>query len=272
MQCLEAERAKRNDSFAPRRQQMSRGPKALAAGAVQEDESNFERLVEDHLPLVRSIVERMRRKLPSTIEADDLHSIGLSGLVEAAHRYQPSGEGSFAGYATPRIQGAILDELRRMDSMSRGNRAKAKRLGSAMNKVRLEQGTNYSQEALCAEMNLSAEEVAALMEDVKPVKIISLDWADSESDFEEESLHELIADDCSISALDALERKEMIVLLAERMAQLPDLQKKVLAMYYYENMQLAEIAEIFALTESRICQIRGQAVEALRKYLTRLLG
>ena len=69
-----------------------------------------------------------------------------------------------------------------------------------------------------------------------------------------------------------LQRKELILLLAERMAQLPDLQKKVLAMYYYENMQLAQIAEVFGLTESRICQIRGQAVEGLRKYLTRLLG
>jgi RNA polymerase sigma factor FliA len=273
MQCLEREGSNLKESSQPRRARKAvRSEGAAGSVAVRNAESSFQRLVQDHLPLVRSIVERMRRKLPGTLEAEELHSIGLSGLVEAAHRYQPTAEGSFAGYAAPRIQGAILDELRRMDSMSRGNRAKARRLGSAMNKLRQEQGANYSQEALCAEMNLSAEELTALMEDVKPVKFLSLDWVDTESDFEEESLHELIADDGCVSAFDALERKELILLLAERMAQLPDLQKKVLAMYYYENMQLAQIAEVFGLTESRICQIRGQAVEGLRKYLTRLLG
>ena len=251
---------------------MMRATSAATAGAERKDEGNFQRLIQDHLPLVRSIVERMRRKLPSTIEADELHSIGLSGLVEAAHRYQPSVASSFAGYATPRIQGAILDELRRMDPMSRGNRAKARRLDSAISKVSQEQGASYSQEALCAEMNLSAEELTALVEDLKPVKLVSLDWVDTESDSEEESLHEIIADNCCVSALDALERKEIITLLAQRMAQLPDLQKKVLAMSYYENMQLAEIAQVFGLTESRICQIRSQAVEGLRKYLTKLLA
>jgi RNA polymerase sigma factor for flagellar operon FliA len=99
-----------------------------------------------------------------------------------------------------------------------------------------------------------------------------LDCVDSESDFPDESLHEIIPDDCCVSAVHALERKEIISLLAARMAQLPELQKKVLAMYYYENMQLAEIAEIFGLTESRICQIRGEAVQVLRKYITKLLA
>jgi RNA polymerase sigma factor for flagellar operon FliA len=214
----------------------------------------------------------MRRRLPSTIEAEELYSIGLSGLVEAARRYRPSTEGTFAGYVTPRIQGAILDELRRMDPMSRGSRAKAKRLGSAISKLKQEQGADYSQDALCTEMKMSADQLAALIEEVKPVRIVSLDWVESESDLEEESLHEIIADDCCVSAPDALERKEITVLLAQRMTQLPQLQKKVLAMYYYENMQLAEIAEVFGLTESRICQIRGQAVQTLRKYFTKLLS
>ena len=90
-------------------------------------------------------------------------------------------------------------------------------------------------------------------------------------DFGGDSLHDVIPDDCCVLALDALERKEIISLLVERMAQLPELQQKVLAMYYYENMQLSEIAAMFGVTKSRICQIRGQAVSVLRKYLTKLL-
>ena len=214
----------------------------------------------------------MRQNLPETIETDDLHSIGLSGLVAAAQRYHPSREKSFAGYAATRIRGAILDELRRQDPMTRYSRAKAKRLGSAISKLQQEQGAIYSRDALCAEMNLSEEELASLMEEVRPMRIVSLDEVDTGTDFADQSLHEIIPDECCISAPDALERKEIISLLVERMAQLPKLQKKVLAMYYYENMQLSEIGALFGVTESRICQIRGEAVAVLRKYLTKLLA
>src|SRR5271165_7204194 len=158
----------------------------------------------------------MRQKLPSSIEADELHSIGLSGLVEAARKYQPSREASFAGYAATRIRGAIQDELRRQDSMSRSNRAKAKRLGSAICKLEQEQGGNFSQDSLCLEMNMSEDELADLIEDVRPVKFVSLDDIDNESDSIDQSLHDIIPDDHCISALDALERKEIISLLAKR--------------------------------------------------------
>jgi len=244
----------------------------ISTSAEPNDERTFQRLLQDHFPMVQSIVARMRQKLPSSIETDELHSIGLTGLVAAAQRYQPSHQGSFVAYAATRIRGAILDELRRLDSLSRVNRAKAKRLGSAICKLKQEQGANYSQDSLCVEMNMSAEELGAMMEEVRPVTLVSLDCADAESDFSDDSLHDIIPDDSCVSALDALERKEIISLLATRMAQLPNLQKKVLAMYYYENMQLSEIAEVFGLTESRICQIRGEAVEVLRKYITKLLA
>ena len=214
----------------------------------------------------------MKQKLPDTIEADELHSVGLSGLVAAAQGYHPSRQKSLAGYAATRIRGAILDELRRQDSMTRCSRAKAKRLGSAISKLQQEQGANYSRDSLCVEMNISEEELASLMEEVRTVTLVSMDEADPRPDFADHSLHEIIPDDRWVSASDTLEHKEIISLLVERMAQLPELQKKVLAMYYYENIQLSEIAALFGVTESRICQIRSQAVAVLRKYLTRLLA
>jgi RNA polymerase sigma factor (sigma-70 family) len=111
---------------------------------LANDESVFQRLLENHLPRVRSIVERIRRRLPATVEADVLYSIGVTGLVAAARNYQPAKERSFGSYANTRIQGAILDELRRMDCMSRINRSKAKRLGSAISKLEQEQGGSVS--------------------------------------------------------------------------------------------------------------------------------
>jgi RNA polymerase sigma factor for flagellar operon FliA len=235
-------------------------------------EGAFQLLLENHLPLVRSIVERMRRKLPSKIEADELYSIGITGLVAAARNYRPSRESSFASYATTRIRGAILDELRRMDWMSRATRSKAKRLGTAISKLEQEQGGSVSNDSLCAEMQMTEDELADLMEEVRPVKFISLDGVDEQSDVEEQSLHEIIPDDSCVAPLDALERKEVLALLAQRMEQLPAVPKKVLAMYYYENMRLSEIATCFGLTESRICQIHTQTVGQLRHYLNNLLA
>jgi RNA polymerase sigma factor for flagellar operon FliA len=257
---------------APISKDFSDSPAATALETDAQHEGAFQRLLENHLPLVRSIVERMRRKLPSKIESDELYSIGVTGLVAAARNYRPARESSFASYATTRIRGAILDELRRMDWMSRATRSKAKRLGSAISKLEQEQGGSVSQNSLCAEMQMTEDELADLMEEVRPVKFISLDGVDEQSEVEEQSLHEIIPDDSCIAPLDALERKEVLSLLAQRMEQLPAVPKKVLAMYYYEEMRLSEIAACFGLTESRICQIHTQAVGQLRNYLSGLLA
>jgi RNA polymerase sigma factor FliA len=252
--------------------ELSNGPASPARDTDANTEGLFQHLIENHLPLVRSIVERMRRKLPSKIETDELYSIGVTGLVAAARNYRASRECSFASYATTRIRGAILDELRRMDWMSRATRSKAKRLGSAISKLEQEQGGSISQDLLCAEMHMTEGELADLMEEVRPVKFVSLDGVDEQSDLEDQSLHEVIPDDSCVAPLDALERKEVLSLLAQRMEQLPAVPKKVLAMYYYENMRLSEIASCFGLTESRICQIHTQAVGLLRNYLINLLA
>jgi RNA polymerase sigma factor FliA len=250
----------------------SASPAEVCSNLNPTSEDSFQRLLENHLPLVRSIVEKMRRKLPSKIEADELYSVGVTGLVAAARNYRPSRESSFASYATTRIRGAILDELRRMDWMSRATRSKAKRLGSVISKLEQEQGGCVSQDSLCAEMNMTEDELADLMEEVRPVRFVSLDGADEQSELEDQSLHDIIPDDSCVAPFDALERKEVVALLAERMEQLPAVQKKVLAMYYYENMRLSEIAAVFGLTESRICQIHTQSVGQLRNYLLNLLA
>ncbi len=238
---------------------------AIGLGFAEDDESSFQRLLENHLPRVRSIVERIRRRLPNTVEVDDLYSIGVTGLVAAARNYRPAQERSFGTYANTRIQGAILDELRRIDCMSRINRAKAKRLKSAISKLEQEQGGTVCQLSLCTEMQLTEEELEELQDDVREVRFVSLD--EQQGELEDQSLHDIIPDESGVSALDTLERKEVLALLAQRMAKLPEVQKKVLAMYYYENMKLSEIASCFGLTESRICQIHTQAVSLLRKYL-----
>jgi RNA polymerase sigma factor FliA len=237
-----------------------------------EEDNAFQDLLENHLPLVRSIVERMKRKLPSNVETEDLYSIGVTGLVAAARNYRRSQESTFGAYAAIRISGAILDELRRTDWMSRANRSKARRLNSAISKLEQEQGGSISQDSLCAEMEMTADELTDFMEEVRRVTFISMDGTHEQSELDEQSMHEIIADDSCIPALDVLDRKEVLSLLAQRMAELPDTPKKVLAMYYYENMRLSEIAACFRVSESRICQIHTQTIGLLRNSLAGLLA
>jgi RNA polymerase sigma factor for flagellar operon FliA len=127
-------------------------------------------------------------------------------------------------------------------------------------------------DSLCTEMHMSAGELQDLMDEMRPLRVVSLDSPDEQGELDDQSLHEVIADDFSVSAFEVLERKEMIALLAERIAQLPEVPKKVLAMYYYENLRLADIAACFGLTESRICQIHTQAVTQLRHYMVAVLA
>jgi RNA polymerase sigma factor for flagellar operon FliA len=237
-----------------------------------EEDSVFQDLLEKHLPLVRSIVERMKRKLPSNLETEDLYSIGVTGLVAAARNYRRSQERAFAAYAAIRISGAILDELRRTDSMSRANRSKARRLNSAISKLEQEQGGSISQDSLCAEMQMTEDELTDLMEEVRRVRFVSMDGTHEQFELEDQSLHEIIPDDSCIPALDILDRKEVLSLLTQRLAELPDTPKKVLAMYYYEDMRLSEIAACFRVSESRICQIHTQTIGLLRNYLVRYLA
>ena len=241
-----------------------------ARHSTKNDTYSFERVLEDYLPHVRAIVDRMKRRLPQTIEVDELYSIGITGLIAAAQKYSPTKAGSFASYAGTRIRGAILDELRRSDWMSRGKRSKAKRLGIAISKLEQERGGVVRDEDLCTEMKMTAEELAELQEEVKEVKFVSFD--EDELDVENQSLHEMLPDDSCPPAYVTLERKEALELLAEQMTQLADVQKRVLAMYYYENMKIAEIAVYFGVTESRICQIHTQALRLLRVYMQGILA
>jgi RNA polymerase sigma factor for flagellar operon FliA len=235
------------------------------SGPHQSLPSNFESLLANHHPLVKSIVDRMKRQLPARIEIEDLYSVGVTGLVAAAQNFRESKNKSFIRYASIRIRGAVLDELRRMDWMSRSGRSKAKELGTLISRIEQEQGCAVSPEQLCEELNISGKELDALMDQVRPIEVISLDVPEGGEE-SGHSLHEIIPDETGISASERLERKELTELIAERIKQLPDAPKRVLAMYYYEDMKLADIASAFGLTESRICQIHAQAVRQLRTY------
>jgi RNA polymerase sigma factor for flagellar operon FliA len=227
-------------------------------------------LIERYLPLVRNVVDRIKLNVPAHVDADDLYSVGITGLIAAVRKFDPNQGNTFASYAAMRIRGAILDELRRMDWCPRRARARSRKLKNAINDVEQKVGRAATPAEVCAELGLTQKEYEKWVEEAKPVTFIAIDQHADGEEGEGASLHELLADETDRTGRDHMEKAELLQLLTQRIAELPDIPKKILAMYYFEKMRLAEIAEVFDLTESRICQIHAQTILGLRAWLHRV--
>jgi RNA polymerase sigma factor for flagellar operon FliA len=220
--------------------------------------------------LVRNVVDRIKLNVPAHVDADDLYSVGVTGLIAAVRKFDPNQGSTFASYAAMRIRGAILDELRRMDWCPRRARARSRKLKNAINEVEQQVGRAATDAEIRSNLGLTEAEYAKWVEEAKPVSFIAIDQNADGEEGEGASLHELLADEADQTGRDNLEKAELLQLLTQRIAELPDIPKKILAMYYFENMRLAEIAAVFGLTESRICQIHAQTILGLRAYLQRV--
>jgi RNA polymerase sigma factor for flagellar operon FliA len=241
-----------------------RAYQGVSSGAIDEKD-----LIERYLPLVRNVVDRIKLNLPAHIDADDLHSVGVTGLIAAVRKYDPKQGSTFAGYAATRIRGAILDELRRMDWCPRRARARTRKLKEVINALEQRLGRTATEDEVCAELNLTPKEYAKWLEESRPVTFLAIDQQFDGENSEGPSLHDVLPDESDVTGRENLEKEELVKLLTQRLAELPDIPRKILAMYYFENMRLAEIAAVFGLTESRICQIHSQTILSLRGYLGR---
>lgn len=227
-----------------------------------------QQLIESHLHLVRAAVARIKRTVPAHIDADDLYSIGLTGLVTAVRKFNPVQGRTFVGFAALRIRGAMLDELRRLDTCSRRARARARQIRAATNDVEQRLGREATADEVRASLGLSQSEFGKWVEDAKPVGFLAID---RQADFEDgagASLHDSIADEQDETGRTQLEKAEMTELLTRRIAELPSQQKKILSMYYFENARIGAIAEAFGVTSSRISQVHSRTLNELRSWLS----
>ena len=226
---------------------------------------------EQYLPLVKTTVGRMRLTLPVTLDLDDLYSVGVTGLMAAVQKFDPAQSNTFAAYAAIHIRGAVLDELRRMDWLSRGCREKAKKLKETISTVEQNKGRPATEEEIRSAMGMSQEEYGELLEETKPVSFVPFDGETSPQNSEGLSLNETLADESQKTAFESLDKKELMQLVMERIQMLPEVPKKIMAMYYFEEMRLSEIAAAFGLTEGRISQIHSQTVIGLRAFIENAL-
>jgi len=226
-------------------------------------------LVEQYLPLVKTVVGRIAMGLPSHVDAEELYSTGMVGLLNAVRQFDPKGGSSFESYARVRIRGAVYDELRRLDWVPRSVHDKARKVRVVMERLQQTLGRIPEDNEVATALSLTASEYEELMEEIRPATFVCLDAAPSGDDSGEGSNYESVADHSQPDPQEQTARHELARIIAERLEQLPEMQRKVLALYYFEDMRLREIAEIFGVTESRICQIHSQAILAIKAYLHR---
>jgi RNA polymerase sigma factor for flagellar operon FliA len=226
-----------------------------------------QQLIQDHLHLVRSAVARIKRTVPAHVDADDLYGIGVTALVGAVRKFCPVQGRTFAGYAALRIRGAMLDELRRLDTCSRRARLRSRQIRAATAEVEQETGRPSTPDEVRAKLNLTREEFQGWVEESQPVTFVAIDRQVDHEEGSGASFHELLADENDITGREDLEKAELAQLLALRLAELPPLQKRIISQYYFKNMRIAEIAAEQGVTSSRISQVHTRTLEDLRGWL-----
>ncbi len=237
-----------------------------------DDRSARDRLIVHYAPLVKYVAGRVRSGLPNNVESGDLVSYGMFGLIDAIQKFDIDRQIKFETYAINRIRGAIIDELRSLDWVPRSVRSKAKDLERAHAALEAELKRAPTESELCERMGLSRKALAKLMSQVAFTNVVALDEVThgGSDRGDKMTLGDLLEDPRAPDPEAEYETEEMKVLLAEQIAGLPEREKVVLTLYYYERLTLAEIGSVLGVTESRVSQIHSKALLDLRGRLAQI--
>jgi RNA polymerase sigma factor for flagellar operon FliA len=234
-----------------------------------QDEQERERLLMEQLPQVRYIARRIHERLPRHVPFEDLVHAGVVGLIDALHKFDRGKHVQFGSYAKFRIRGAILDSLREMDWSPRDLRRKARRLEEAHNKLRSELGRNPSEPELATELGMDLRGLQLLLGEINGLEVGSLRVI-SPQDGREEDLCEYLPDQPEETPLLLCLRSEMKGLLTKAIADLPEKEQQVLALYYFEELTMKEVGTVLGVGESRVSQIHSMALVRLRARMSEL--
>jgi RNA polymerase sigma factor FliA len=231
-------------------------------------EERREELILEHLPQVRLIARRIHERLPECVSLDDLISTGAVGLISAIDRFNPALNVKLKTYAEYKIRGAILDSLRGLDWAPRQQRKRSKQIEVAISQAEQRLHRTPDEEEIAAQLCLSIEVYHEWLVEIRGLNLGSLESATPDEE-DNRDLLQYISDDEEAWPSRLLERSELQKLLTESIARMPATEQTVLSLYYYEELTLREISKIVHLHESRISQIKSQAILRLRSYIER---
>jgi RNA polymerase sigma factor for flagellar operon FliA len=233
------------------------------SGEMTEEER--ERLILEHLPQVRLIARRIQERLPESISLDDLISTGVLGLISAIDNFDPGHNVKLKTYAEYKIRGAILDSLRGLDWAPRQKRRKSKQIEAAVSTAEQRLKRSPTEEEIAQELGITLDEYHEWLVEIRGLNVASLEYAGSDQG--KDLLHYLPDTGDNLPSV-LLERAELQRLLASSIDRIPEIERTVLSLYFHEELTLREIAEVVNLHESRISQLKSQAILRLRGQLT----
>lgn len=226
-----------------------------------------EELIKEYAPLIKFVAQKIAIRLPPNIELDDLISAGSIGLMDAIDKWDPTRDNKFKTYAEFRIRGSILDELRAQDWIPRSVRDKSKALDRTISALENELGRYPTEEEISTRLNIPISEFHDLVNQVRPVSLLSIDDQPTFSDSDKKSIANLLEGAKSGNPFNQLNVKVVKDVVAKAIEELPERQRLVLSLYYFEDLNLKEIGQVLRVTESRVSQLHAQAVTRLRAKL-----
>lgn len=216
-------------------------------------------LVTQHVDLVKRIAQHLIARLPSTVDIDDLLQAGMVGLLEAANNFDPSRGASFETYAGIRIRGSMLDDIRKHDWTPRSVHHKYRKVAEAINEIESELGRRATATEIAMHLEITVDEYHKVLADSSSSRLFSL-----EETLDEHALHRAPPKSDSATPEQELHESQFRGRLAQEINRLPERERLVLSLYYQQELNLKEIGEVLDVTESRVCQIHGQAMIRLR--------
>ncbi len=232
-----------------------------------------EQIVLEHAPLIRYIVNRIAVRLPSHIDLDDLHNTGVIGLMDAIEKYDPDKNCKFKTYAEFRIKGAILDQLRSLDWVPRSVRQKGRKLERAYGEVEQRLGRSANEDEVADSLGLQLDKFHELLNQVRGISLVNLEelrGAGPDGD-RSGSYADVVEDVNAENPYGNLKLQQVKQIVADTIGTLPEKERLVISLYYYEDLNMKEIGNILGITESRVCQIHTKSVLRLRSKLKNTL-
>jgi RNA polymerase sigma factor FliA len=227
-----------------------------------------DRLIVMYSPLVKYVAGRLGSGLPAHVDEGDLVSYGLLGLIGAIERYDPDRDIKFETYAIARIRGSIIDELRALDWVPRSVRSRAREIERSIATLEAQLGRAPTDEEIAGKVGISIDELEESLTDIARSSIAALDelWSVS-GEGDQVSLLDTLEDPDSVRPAEALDETELREILGDAISRLPEREKLVITLYYYEELTLREIGEVLGVTESRISQLHTKAILRLKSRL-----